>query len=285
MNARGAPPVLESQPAYRHYDRPETVRRYRRRTAGDGINYLLPNVYGPIFLDQVRAALLDTGAERLRILEFGCGAGMALHHLAERLGKHGIEVELAVGADFVPAMIAAAQQDLEEFGTTWAKKRVRYVVASNEALSAGIAEALGETVYALDGTFQLAIGLNTFRYAIRQEKAEEVVGQLRRLLAPGGRVVIIDMNDGFPYGLRPTRRAPDERGFPIHFGAAWLPTLERYGEPFARDGFEVLRAERLCWIPHSSRGLRFRLARVAAPVLDRLVPDHAMRSLVVALKI
>lgn len=276
--------TLESQHDFKHYDRPETVQRYRRRTAGAGINFLLPNVYGPLFLDELHAALADTGAERLRILEFGCGAGMALHYLTEELGKQGIDVELAVGADFVPAMVGAAQQDLDEFGTSWAKERVRYVVASNEELEAGVAEGLGTTVDALAGTFHLAIGVNTFRYAIRHGNSEAVVGNLGRLLAPGAHIVVVDMNDRFPYGMRPTRREPGEQGLPIHFGRAWLPTLEGYAEPFASDGFDVLRQERFCWIPHSSTGLRFWLARAGGPVLDKLVPDHAMRSLVVARK-
>src|SRR5438445_4684 len=154
---------------------------------------------------------------------------MAVHHLTECLGEKGIDVELAVGADFVPAMIDAARLDLSEYGTPWARERVRYGVATNENLVAGVAEALGVLPKDISGTFHLALGVNTFRYPIRHGTSGESIEQLRTLLAPGGRVVVIDMNDRFPYALKPRRRTRHgSRPFPITLGNSNLPSLDEY---------------------------------------------------------
>jgi SAM-dependent methyltransferase len=257
--------------SYEEYDDPDKVRRYRRASAGRGINHLLENTYGPLFLDVARSARSGVSADSLRILEFGCGAAMALHHLTESLGRQNVDVGLAVGTDFVPRMIAAADADLEEYGSDWAKQRIRHVVAPNEDLVGGIAGALGEPREAVAGSFSLAIGVNTFRYAIRNGSDGRVVEQLRELLAPGGRVIMIDMNDRFPYWLKPSRN-----------GRPPLPSLSEYAEPFRAGGFEVLEAGSFCWIPHSSNGMRFQLMRSAGSVLDRLAPSRSMRSFVIA---
>jgi SAM-dependent methyltransferase len=283
-HAQGRPRLRsEDDGDFAEYDAAETVARYRRSTAGEGINYLLPRVYGPIFISAARAAAAETGAKRLRIVEFGCGAAMALHFLTEALLAEGTDVELAVGADFVPRMVEGASLDVAEYGSETARERMRFAVASNEELAAGLAEAFDTSVDALAGTFHLAIGVNTFRYPIRHGTAAAAVEQLHRLLAPGGRVVVIDMNDRFPYGVKPKRRLPGQTGrLPFRLGNAPLPSLEGYARPLAEGGFEVLERRKCCWIPHSACGVRFRLAKATEPVLDRLVPDRAMRSIVVA---
>lgn len=264
------------------YSAEANIRKYRRASAGEGINYLLPNSYGPIFEKATDAALADTGSSQLRALEFGCGAGMAIHHLAEDMRRRGTEVDVAIGADFVPEMIEAANLDREEFASDWAKERLRYVVASNETLVDEIADGLDQQPADVEGTFQLAIGVNTFRYAVRHGTSATVVEQLERLLAPGGRVVMIDMNDRFPYGVKPRRSTNGWQ--PVRFDQPKLPSLDEYAQPFADAGFEVLERRHFCWIPHSASGARFRITKALSPALDRVVPDHAMRSLVIARK-
>jgi len=266
---------------FKEYDDAGTIQRYRRATAGDGIRYLLSASYGPLFLEAARDAIRETGAKALRIVEFGCGAGMAIHYLVEALRREGVDVELAVGADFVPAMIGAAQQELRELGDDWTKQRLRYVIATNEELAAQIAEGLGEPEESIAGSFHLAIGVNTFRYPIRHGTVGSAVQQLESLLQPGGRVVIIDMNDRFPYQLKPRRNTDGERTR-WRFGTAPLPTLDGYAAPLENGGFEVVRKEHFSWMPHSASGIRFRAARAASPILDKVVADRAMRSLVVA---
>jgi len=266
---------------FKEYDDEKTIERYRRKTAGEGIDYLLSASYGPIWLRAARDALRDTKAQSLRIVEFGCGAGMAVHYVVEALRKEGVEVELAVGADFVPAMVAAAQQEVEEFGDEWTKQRMRFVVATNEELAGQLAGGLGQSAASLEGSFHLALGVNTFRYPIRHGNGADAARQLESLVMPGGRVVVIDMNDRFPYGIKPKRNPPGTR-LPYRFGTAELPSLEGYAAPLRDVGFEIVRKEHFSWIPHSANGLRFRAARAAAPLLDKLVGSRAMRSLVVA---
>jgi SAM-dependent methyltransferase len=269
---------------FAEYEDDDTIRRYRRRSAGEGINYLLESVYGPIFLAAARAAAAETRTERLRILEFGCGAGMAIQYTTMALHDEGKDVELGVGADLVPQMVDAANQELQEAGNAVVRHSVRFVVAANERLTDDLAVGLGEDPRALNGTFHLAIGVNTFRYPVRHGHAAEAVEQLRLLLAPGGRVVVIDMNAAFPYGVKPKRRPPGASGPALRFGTEPLPSLAGYAEPFAAGGFEVIEARNFCWIPHSAHGLRFRFAKAMSPLLDRLAPDRAMRSLVIARK-
>jgi SAM-dependent methyltransferase len=276
-----APPGYEDD--FRAYDTEDAVSRYRPASAGEGISYLLPTLYGSAFKDAARDARRETGAPALRLLEFGCGAGMASQYLVEALRHEGIDVDIAIGADFVPRMVEAATQELERSASHWARNRLRYLVARNEQLGPDLANCLGQRLEAIAGTFHLAVGVNTFRYSVRHDGARELVEQLELLLAPGGRVVAIDMNDRFPYGLKPRRGSA---ALPIRFGMPGrLPTLDEYARPFSNGAFDVLRKEHFAWIPHSANGLRFQLARAVAPILDRLIPDRAMRSLIVARRI
>ena len=63
-----------------------------------------------------------------------------------------------------------------------------------------------------------------------------------------------------------------------------LPSLKEYVEPFQKVGFEILKKDIFCWIPHSSGKLRFTLTKTLAPLADKLIPNCAMRVLVIAKK-
>jgi SAM-dependent methyltransferase len=250
----------------RRYARPEKVRIYRRATASKGKLHMLRAVYAPLVADAARVALEQTHATAIRALEFGCGAGLGTQALMDELIRTGIDVELIVGADAEPAMIAAAQHDLAECDFGCASQRVAYVVASHERLSTEVPAALGISARKLAESFQLAFGLSTFRHTIQDGTAAQSVRELHRLLSPGGRLVVIDLNNRFPY------RMPR------------LPTLEDYVRLFADGGFEIEATRHVGWIPHSADGLAFLLARAASQTLHRIAPSRAMRSVVVARK-
>src|SRR2546430_8159169 len=94
---------------FKEYTSPEALSKYTRATAGYGISYLLDHDYKAVYL---RALDLLPGYIRergLRVLEFGCGGGMNLLHLTSVLRRHGVRVERAIGTDFSPVLIAAAQ--------------------------------------------------------------------------------------------------------------------------------------------------------------------------------
>ena len=46
----------------------------------------------------------------------------------------------------------------------------------------------------------------------------------------------------------------------------YVPSLEEYTAPFVETGFDVLRSEHFCWIPHSA-------SRFMAGVASHVVPD------------
>src|SRR5713226_2983188 len=93
------------------YSSDAAVRRYTKRTAGEGISYLLNHEYGPLYLKTLREYVVAPLGEGLHLLEFGCGAGMNLIHLVSRLNKGNIPVKLACGTDFSGRLIQEAQRD------------------------------------------------------------------------------------------------------------------------------------------------------------------------------
>lgn len=264
--------------AYEEYSQPQNIAKYQRATAGQGIEYNLHALYGPLLMEHARASAAATGSASLRILEFGCGAGMVLAHLAEELRRAGYEIDAAVGTDLVPEMITAARAELAAYGSPWAVQHLRFIVAPNEALYSPIAEDLEGDPRQVEQGFDFVCGVNTLRYNVLGGSGEAVARELAKLMAPGARVVMIDMNDRFPYGLKPKRSGPSG----ISFAREILPTLQDYERPFDRPEFRIVERGHMNWIPHSANGLRFHLARLASAPLDKLVPDRAMRSVIVA---
>ena len=94
--------------------------------------------------------------------------------------------------------------------------------------------------------------------------------------------MVIDMNDCFPA----FRSALKNKlyGKKEHEDECYLPSLEEYTAPFAQVGFEVLRSEHFCWIPHSAGRFLTALLHAMSPVLNIVARSRAMRSLVVAKK-
>src|SRR5512137_142166 len=85
----------------KEYSAEENIRRYMKKTAGHGIRYLLEHEYGNIYLEVIDSYLAKSASGKgLRILEFGCGAGMNLLHLVSVLEQRGTPVEFACGTDF-----------------------------------------------------------------------------------------------------------------------------------------------------------------------------------------
>ena len=100
------------------------------------------------------------------------------------------------------------------------------------------------------------------------------------LLVPGGVCVNIDMNNRFPAfrsALKNKFRARKSEN-------SYIPSLEEYAGPFEKAGFELLRKEHFCWVPHSSNKIMCGVMRALSPVLSAVAKSRAMRSLVVARK-
>jgi len=265
--------------ALEEYSTEDAVRKYTTATAGYGINYLLRNDYAEIYLKAVDSYLRTSPPRSLRLLEFGCGAGMNIIGLVSLLEQKGIPVECAYGTDFSPRLLEAAVLEAKASLAPSLAKKLSFHVAHNERLAEDLAAARSRPVEDLVDFFDLIVGVNTFRFCKRLGKDRDCAADIHRLLRTGGVCIMIDMNDRFPAfrsRLRDSFRDPAE---------CYIPSLEEYASPFRTAGFEIMRKENFCWTPHSGGVALTFCSRLVSPLLDRVAPSRAMRSLVVARKL
>jgi SAM-dependent methyltransferase len=260
------------------YGSEDAVRKYTTGTAGFGINYLLRNDYARVYLDAVDSYLLTSPPRPLRLLEFGCGAGMNIITLVSLLERKGIPVECAYGADFSARLVESAVQEAKASLTPELAKKLSFHVARNERLAEDLAVARGKPIADLVGFFDLIIGVNTFRYCHRLGKEQDCAADIYQLLRPGGVCVNIDMNNRFPAFRSHLKHSADDPA------ENYLPTLEEYTAPFKSAGFEIMAKKNFCWIPHSAGRALTLGCRILSPLLNLIVPGRAMRSLVVGRK-
>jgi SAM-dependent methyltransferase len=267
---------------FREYTSQDAILKYTRTTAGFGISYLLDHDYKTVYLEALRQLPSEVRRRGLRILEFGCGGAMNLLHLVSVLSRDGFNVASAIGADFSPVLIQAANKEAHSYLGPWERSQIQFCVAKNETLLEDLSAGLGQELSKLENSFQFIIGVNTIRYCHRAGKQFDCARDIFRLLAPGGVCAVIDMNDRFPAfrsalknKLRGKKEQEDE---------CYLPSLEEYTAPFQQAGFEVCRSEHFCWIPHSAGRLMTRLLHSLSPILSTVAGSRAMRSLVVAKK-
>lgn len=271
---------LQAAEYFREYTSAEAISKYTSATAGEGISYLLEHDYKDVYLDAL-ALLPPPVAERgLRILEFGCGGGMNILHLLHVLRERNFKVQQAVGTDFSPVLIEAAKREAKNLLEPSALERVQFVPAKNESLLADLAVALQKPESQLAGSFDFVFGVNTIRYCHDAGRELDCVQGIFKLLAPGGVCVVIDMNNRFPLFRSDLknrlRRVKEEE--------CYVPSLEEYADPFTKAGFELVRKEHFCWVPHSAGKLLSTITRLLSPILNRMTPSRAMRALVVARK-
>jgi SAM-dependent methyltransferase len=267
---------------FREYTSQDAILKYTKATAGFGISYLLDHDYKTVYLDALRHLSVPAGPDGIRMLEFGCGGGMNLLHLMSVLDRHGFKVGSAIGTDFSPVLIEAANRETESYLTPRQRNCVRFCVAKNETLIEDLSAGLGQEFSKLENSFQFIIGVNTIRYCHRAGKQFDCARDIFRLLAAGGVCVVIDMNDRFPAfrsALKNKLRGKKEQE-----EECYLPSLEEYTAPFQQAGFEVCRSEHFCWIPHSAGRFMTGLLRALSPFLNTVARSRAMRSLVIVKK-
>jgi len=271
---------IETDAFLRQYTSQNEILKYTKATAGCGISYLLSHDYKAVYLEAL-ACLPQQARERgIRILEFGCGGGMNLLHLISVLSSKGIPVAGAVGTDFSPVMIETARREAKNYLRERDLQRLAFYVAKNENLIADLSASAGIERSSLVGSFHFILGVNTVRYCHDAKKEMDNAREIFDLLVPGGVCVVIDMNDRFPFfrsDLRNRLRWKKQQ-------QCYVPSLEEYAAPFVKTGFEVLRREHFCWIPHSAGELKCRLFRGLSPLLNVVAKSRAMRSLVISRK-
>jgi len=263
---------------FEEYVSEDAVRKYTTGTAGFGINYLLHNDYAKVYLSAMDSFLRTSPPHPLRLLEFGCGAGMNIISLVSLLEQKGVPVECAYGTDFSPRLLESAAQESKASLTPSLAKKLSFHVARNERLTEDLAAGCGRPLEDLLGFFDLIVGVNTFRYCHRLGKEKDCAADIYRMLRPGGVCINIDMNDRFPV-FRSNLKRPVQGQI-----ECYLPSLEEYATPFKTAGFEIVRKENFCWIPHSAGRTLTLCCRILSPLLNLMAPSRAMRSLVVARK-
>jgi SAM-dependent methyltransferase len=271
---------METNAYFRQYTSEDEISKYTRSTAGFGINYLLDHDYKAIYLEALSLLPQETRDLGICILEFGCGGGMNLLHLISVLSSKGIRVAHAIGTDFSPAMVETARREAwdqlqgQDFNT------LEFYVARNESLADDLSASAGIERSSLQNSFHFILGVNTIRYCHDAKKEMDNARDIFELLVPGGICVVIDMNNRFPLfrsDLRNRLRWKKEQ-------QCYVPSLEEYVAPFVETGFEVLRREHFCWVPHSAGELMCRLFRGLSPLLNAVAKSRAMRSLVISRK-
>src|ERR1700674_3420922 len=273
------PSVLKGE-FLEEYSSDDSLRRYTKETAGNGISYLLDHDYGEIYFSVIENQIPKARVQKgIRLWEFGCGAGMNLLYLVSTLERRGGAVEYAVGTDFSEALISAAKQQAQTYLTPPQNQKVRFCVASHENLIEEVTKGLAVRKEDLLGSFDVMLGVNTIRYCHRLMKENEVAATITSLLADRGVCIVIDMNDKFPaFRSRFRDRLAKEAK------AYYLPSLEEYARPFSSAGLQILKRENFCWIPHSAGSGLTAVMRALTPVLNTIAPRRAMRSLVIAQK-
>jgi SAM-dependent methyltransferase len=269
--------IVQTDTLYlQEYTAPEAIVKYSKASAGFGINYLLEHDYRAVYLAALRLLPSETLAKGIRMLEFGCGAGMNLLHLLSVFPGEGIHVTAAVGSDFSPVLIAEAKREAKKCFGNGTRSRLDFLVARNESLVTELASLPNGQ----PGSFHFIFGVNTIRYCHDAGRELECARNLHALLVPGGICVAIDMNNRFPLfwsDLKNRFRRHKER-------ECYVPSLEEYASPFVKTGFELVRQEHFCWVPHSAGPVMGGILAALSPVLNSFARSRAMRSLVVARK-
>ena len=136
--------VSERREAFlKEYSTERNIRRYVKKTAGHGISYLLEHDYGDIYFEVINKYLAKTQVGKgLRLLEFGCGAGMNLLHLVSVLERRGTIVDFACGTDFSAALIESAKLEAKDALTPPIADKVKFCVAKNDSLLPDMAREL-----------------------------------------------------------------------------------------------------------------------------------------------
>lgn len=262
------------------YTSQQAILKYTRATAGYGISYLLQHDYRNIYSRALDRLPQEIKQEGIRVLEFGCGGAMNLIQLFSLLRNKGFKVERAVGTDFSPVLIKSANQESKNYLPESEANRLDFHVARNEELVSGLSAAMAGNPEQLANSFHFIIGVNTIRYCHAAKKQLDCARDIYHLLAPGGICVVIDMNNRYPC----FRSDLKNRLRRVKVEQCYVPSLEEYTAPFEEAGFEVLRSEHFCWVPHSAGPLMTLLFSGLTPLLNLVAKSRAMRSLVVCRK-
>jgi SAM-dependent methyltransferase len=171
---------------FRQYTSKDTVAKFTKATAGFGISYLLDHDYQSVYLRALDLLPQQARERGVRMLEFGCGAGMNLIHVISLLSREGISLDSAIGTDFSPVLIEAAVQEAKNYLRPEDWRKLQFCVAKNETLIEDLSSALGKERTELENSFHFILGINTLRYCHAVNRELDCARKICSLLVPGG---------------------------------------------------------------------------------------------------
>jgi len=177
-------------------------------------------------------------------------------------------------------MIDAARRETRHVLGDADTEKVQFHAAKNETLLNDLSDSTGIDISTLKDSFHFVFGVNTICYCHAAKTELDCARDVFNLLVPGGVCVAIDMNRRFLLfrSELKNRLCWNKRN------ECYVPSLEEYVAPFVKIGFEIIKTENFCWIPHSA-GLFLRdLMNGLSPLLNAVAKSRAMRCLVVARK-
>src|SRR5256714_14403123 len=134
MNASASPSMHSDLNAgfLEEYSTLESIRKYTKETAGNGISYLLDHDYGQIYLDVLQRYIPKSSIQRgVRLWEFGCGGGMNLLHLVSTMERRGILLGCAHCTGFFLGLLDAAKREASKNLSPTQPNKGRFFVGRN----------------------------------------------------------------------------------------------------------------------------------------------------------
>ena len=186
-----------------------------------------------------------------RVLDVGCGTGALAGHVA----AHGYEV---VGLDVSPGMLAQAME---------------------RNLASVFAAFASEMPFA-DNSFDLAYTVATLHHFETTARVAAVIGEIGRVVRPGGVVLIWDHNPLNPYWSLLMRRVPQDSG------DERLVAMPEILADVQAAGLRTVSARRLGLVPDFMPAPMMPLARAAERCVEAvpLLSNWAAHNVVIARK-
>jgi ubiquinone/menaquinone biosynthesis C-methylase UbiE len=157
------------------YDKAQAVREFNHWSGGYDRSILQRLLFTPSHRALISRIVAWAGDRPLNVLDVGCGTGVFASRVREALPRARVW-----GVDLVAAM-------LTQGGARWRSEpgRLAAVQADSERLPFA------------DGTFDVVTCSNSFHHYPHQDRA---VVEMRRVLRPGGRLLLVDGRRDGPWG-------------------------------------------------------------------------------------
>ena len=157
------------------YDRNQATREFGRWSDNYDRSILQWLLFGPAHRAIIARIRAGFDGKPLKILDVGCGTGVFAARIREALPQAKVW-----GMDLVAAMLAKGR-------SRWQAHRGKIVPVQGDS----------ERLPFCEGAFDVVTCANSFHHYPHQERA---VAEMRRVLKPGGRLILVDGSRDDPWG-------------------------------------------------------------------------------------